>query len=43
MLSRDITAGIVLAASGIPEVMGYAKIAGTPIATGLYTLVFPAF
>ncbi len=42
MLSRDITAGIVLAALGIPEVMGYTKIAGTPIATGLYTLIFPA-
>jgi sulfate permease, SulP family len=42
MLSRDITAGIVLAALGIPEVMGYTKISGTPIATGLYTLIFPA-
>ncbi|NKB18682.1 MAG: SulP family inorganic anion transporter [Pseudanabaena sp. CRU_2_10] len=35
-------AGIVLAALGIPEVMGYTKIAGTPIATGLYTLILPA-
>jgi sulfate permease, SulP family len=42
MLSRDIIAGIVLAALGIPEVMGYTKIMGTPIATGLYTLIFPA-
>jgi high affinity sulfate transporter 1 len=41
-LGNDIAAGLVLAALGIPEVMGYAKIAGTPIATGLYTLLFPA-
>ncbi|MGA7954266.1 MAG: SulP family inorganic anion transporter [Gloeobacterales cyanobacterium] len=41
-LGNDITAGLVLAALGIPEVMGYSKIAGTPIATGLYTLLFPA-
>jgi len=41
-LGSDIVAGIVLAALGIPEVMGYTKIAGTPIATGLYTLLFPA-
>jgi hypothetical protein len=32
-LGSDIVAGIVLAALGIPEVMGYTKIAGTPIAT----------
>ena len=41
-LTNDIIAGIVLAALGIPEVMGYTKIAGTPIATGLYTLILPA-
>jgi high affinity sulfate transporter 1 len=41
-LGNDIAAGLVLAALGIPEVMGYTKIAGTPIATGLYTLLFPA-
>ncbi|NJM77104.1 MAG: SulP family inorganic anion transporter [Acaryochloridaceae cyanobacterium RU_4_10] len=35
-------AGVVLAAIGIPEVMGYTKIAGTPIVTGLYTLLLPA-
>jgi sulfate permease, SulP family len=40
-ISKDIIGGIVLAAIGIPEVMGYTKIAGTPIATGLYTLIFP--
>jgi SulP family sulfate permease len=37
----DIVAGITLAALGIPEVMGYAKIAGMPVVTGLYTLVLP--
>jgi sulfate permease, SulP family len=41
-IGNDIIAGIVLAALGIPEVMGYTKISGTPIATGLYTLIFPA-
>lgn len=41
-IRNDIVAGIVLAAIGIPEVMGYTKISGTPIATGLYTLLFPA-
>ncbi len=40
-LGSDIAAGIVLAALGIPEVMGYTKISGTPIATGLYTLLLP--
>jgi sulfate permease, SulP family len=40
-IGTDIVAGIVLAALGIPEVMGYTKIAGTPIETGLYTLIFP--
>ncbi len=37
----DIVAGITLAALGIPEVMGYTKIAGTPLVTGLYTLLLP--
>jgi sulfate permease, SulP family len=41
-IGTDIVAGIVLAALGIPEVMGYTKISGTPIATGLYTLILPA-
>lgn len=42
MLSRDVLAGIALAALAIPEVMGYARIAGTPVVTGLYTLLLPA-
>ncbi len=37
----DILAGITLAALGIPEVLGYAKIAGMPVVTGLYTLLLP--
>ena len=37
-IPTEIIAGITLAALGIPEVMGYTKIAGTPIITGLYTL-----
>jgi sulfate permease, SulP family len=41
-IGNDIMAGIVLVAIGIPEVMGYTKIAGTPIATGMYTLLLPA-
>ena len=40
-LVPDVVAGITLAALGIPEVMGYTKIAGTPLVTGLYTLVLP--
>jgi SulP family sulfate permease len=37
----DVVAGITLAALGIPEVMGYAKIAGMPVITGLYTILIP--
>ena len=37
----DVIAGATLAALAIPEVMGYAKIAGSPVITGLYTLVLP--
>ena len=40
-LTPDILAGITLAALGIPEVMGYTKIIGTPVITGLYTLLLP--
>ncbi len=42
-LSIDIAAGITLAALAIPEVMGYAKIAGAPVITGLYTMLIPMF
>lgn len=42
LLARDIVAGITLAALAIPEVMGYTQIAGTPVITGLYTILIPA-
>src|SRR6201984_3907645 len=41
MVAADIAAGLTLAALGIPEVLGYAKIAGMPVVTGLYTLLLP--
>jgi high affinity sulfate transporter 1 len=37
----DVIAGATLAALAIPEVMGYTKIAGTPVITGLYTIILP--
>ena len=37
----EILAGLTLAALAIPEVMGYTKIAGTPVITGLYTILIP--
>lgn len=40
-LGPDILAGITLAAIAIPECMGYTKIAGTPVVTGLYTILLP--
>ena len=40
-VSLDIIAGITLAALAIPEVMGYTKIAGMPVVTGLYTILIP--
>ncbi len=40
-LPGNIVAGITLAALAIPEVMGYTRIAGTPVITGLYTLLIP--
>src|SRR5215510_6189831 len=40
-MGADVMASITLAALGIPEVMGYTKIIGTPVITGLYTLFLP--
>jgi high affinity sulfate transporter 1 len=37
----EIVAGLTLAALGIPEVMGYARIAQMPVVTGLYTILIP--
>ena len=35
----EVVAGITLAAIATPEVMGYTKISGTPVITGLYTII----
>ena len=40
-IPAEIIAGITLAAIAIPEVMGYTKISGTPVITGLYTMLIP--
>ena len=40
-LPVELLAGITLAAMAIPEAMGYARIAGMPVITGLYTLLVP--
>ena len=41
LIPQDIFAGLTLAAAGIPQAMGYTKIAGTPVVTGFYTLLLP--
>lgn len=38
---RDALAGISLAAMDIPQLLGYARIAGMPAVTGLYTALLP--
>lgn len=38
---RDAMAGVALAAMNIPQALGYTRIAGMPVVTGLYTLLFP--
>lgn len=40
-LPTEIIAGVTLATLAIPEVMGYTKIAGMPVITGLYTILIP--
>ena len=40
-IPTELIAGITLAALAVPEVMGYTKIAGTPVITGLYTMLIP--
>jgi SulP family sulfate permease len=40
-IAADVLAGITLAAVSIPVALGYAKIAGMPVVTGLYTLLLP--
>ncbi|MGY8677867.1 SulP family inorganic anion transporter [Bradyrhizobium sp. UFLA05-153] len=34
-------AGLTLASMNIPQVLGYTRIAGTPVVTGLYTVLLP--
>jgi MFS superfamily sulfate permease-like transporter len=38
---RDLIAGLSVAAVNIPQVLGYARIAGAPVVTGLYTVLAP--
>jgi high affinity sulfate transporter 1 len=38
---RDAFAGVILAAMDIPQVLGYTRIVGTPMVTGLYTVLLP--
>lgn len=38
---RNALAGLTLAAMNVPQALGYTKIAGTPVVTGLYTLLLP--
>ena len=38
---RDAIAGVTLASMNIPQVLGYTRIAGTPVVTGLYTVLLP--
>src|ERR1700690_2154428 len=38
---RNALAGITLASMNIPQVLGYARIPGTPAVTGLYTVFLP--
>jgi SulP family sulfate permease len=38
---RDVFAGVTLASMNIPQVLGYARIAGMPVVTGLYTVLLP--
>lgn len=41
-LARDVLAGLTLASINVPQLLGYTRIAGTPIVTGLYTALLPA-
>ena len=38
---KDALAGVTLASMNIPQVLGYTRIAGTPVVTGLYTVLLP--
>jgi high affinity sulfate transporter 1 len=38
---RDVVAGVSTASINIPQVLGYARIAGAPLVAGLYTVLLP--
>jgi len=38
---RNALAGVTLSSMNIPQVLGYARIAGMPVVTGLYTVLLP--
>ncbi|HTP53140.1 MAG TPA: SulP family inorganic anion transporter [Anaeromyxobacteraceae bacterium] len=38
---RDAVAGVSLASMSVPQVLGYARIAGMPVVTGLYAALLP--
>ena len=38
---KDAFAGVTLASMNIPQVLGYTRIAGTPVVTDLYTVLLP--
>lgn len=38
---HNAIAGVLLASMNIPQVLGYARIAGMPVVTGLYTVLLP--
>jgi sulfate permease, SulP family len=38
---RDAVAGVAFAAMNIPQALGYTRIAGMPVVTGLYSLLLP--
>jgi SulP family sulfate permease len=38
---HDAWAGVTLASTNVPQVLGYTRIAGTPVITGLYTVLLP--
>ena len=40
-LPKNLLAGFTLAAMNIPQSLGYTRIAGMPVITGLYTLLLP--
>ncbi len=38
---RDALAGVIFSAQDIPQALGYTRIAGMPVVTGLYSLLLP--